>query len=70
LYPLAPIGVGTPLVESLTSYLTRLAHAHGVTVKTLAAVEIASLVDKSAAAARAKFSIDSYHLNGWRGGRP
>jgi hypothetical protein len=51
-------------VESLTSYLTRLAHAHGVTVKTLAAVEIASLVDKSAAAARAKFSIDSYHLNG------
>lgn len=67
LYPLAPIGVGTPLVESLTSYLTRLAHAHGVTVETLAAAEIAPLVDKSAAAARVKFSIDSYHLNGLEG---
>jgi len=28
LYPLKPIGVGTSLVESLTSYITRLAEAH------------------------------------------
>lgn len=67
LYPLAPLGLGTPLVESLTSYLTRLAQAHGVTAETLAAAEIAPLVDKSVAAARAKFSIDSYHLNGLEG---
>lgn len=67
LYPLAPLGLGTPFVESLTSYLTRLAHAHGVTVETLAAAEIAPLVDKSAAAARNKFSIESHHLNGLEG---
>ncbi len=30
LYALEPIGVGTAFVESLTSYLTRLAEAHGV----------------------------------------
>ena len=64
LYPLKPIGVGTGLVESLTSYLTRLAHAHGVTVETLAAAEIAPLANKSAKVARAKFSTDSHNLNG------
>lgn len=32
LYPLTPLGVGTPLVESLTSYLKRLAHAHHLKV--------------------------------------
>ena len=64
LYPLKPIGVGTGLVESLTSYLTRLAHAHGVTVEELAAIEIAPLANKSAKAARAKFSIASHNLNG------
>jgi AraC-like DNA-binding protein len=35
LYPLAPLGVGTPLVESLTSYLKRLAHAHHLKVADL-----------------------------------
>jgi len=29
-YSQEPIGIGTPLVESLTSYLLRLAEAHGV----------------------------------------
>jgi AraC-like DNA-binding protein len=32
LYPLMPQGVGTPHVESLTSYLKRLAHAHHLKV--------------------------------------
>lgn len=32
LYNLAPIGVGTPFVESLTSYLSRLAEAHSVSI--------------------------------------
>lgn len=66
LYPLQPIGLGTGLVECLTSYLTRLAHAHGVTVEELAAVEIAPLVNKSANAARAKFSTASHSLNGMK----
>ena len=35
LHPLAPIGIGTPFVESLTSYVTRLAEVHAVTVSDL-----------------------------------
>lgn len=35
LYRLEPIGIGTPEVESLSSYLNRLAQAHCVTVTTL-----------------------------------
>ncbi|MBD2538639.1 TniQ family protein [Coleofasciculus sp. FACHB-SPT36] len=35
LHHLEPIGVGTPTVESLTSYVTRLAQSHGVFVSTL-----------------------------------
>ncbi len=40
LYSLAPIGIGTPEVESLSSYLNRLAQAHCVTVNTLIAHEL------------------------------
>ena len=32
LYSLKPIGIGTPFVESLTGYVSRLADAHGVSV--------------------------------------
>jgi len=35
LYYLTPIGIGTPLVESLTSYISRLATAHSVLPRTL-----------------------------------
>jgi hypothetical protein len=35
LYPLEPIGVGTPLVESLTGYIARLAEAHCVSTGVL-----------------------------------
>jgi TniQ len=34
LYNIEPIGIGTPLVESLTSYMTRLAVAHSIHVGT------------------------------------
>ena len=37
LYPLPPVGVGTGLIESLTSYITRLAQAHDVSTNTLLA---------------------------------
>lgn len=40
LYALEPIGVGTPFVESLTSYVTRLADAHGVSVGDLVRREL------------------------------
>lgn len=35
-----PIGVGTPHVESLTSYVSRLAVAHSVPTGTLLAIEV------------------------------
>jgi hypothetical protein len=40
LYHLAPIGVGTPVVESLTGYIMRLAHAHNVSTRTLAVEQL------------------------------
>jgi TniQ len=40
LYSLEPIGIGTPEVESLSSYLNRLAQAHCVTVTTLLVHEL------------------------------
>ena len=44
LYFLEPIGVGTPYIESLSSYLTRLAQEHCVTPKKLIMWEIAPLI--------------------------
>ena len=51
LYQLPPIGIGTPNVESLTSYLTRLAVSHTVTVGALLEYEVARLIDKKYGAA-------------------
>ncbi|MBD2415517.1 hypothetical protein FACHB389_20135 [Nostoc calcicola FACHB-389] len=39
-----PIGVGTPHVESLTSYVSRLAVAHSVSTGTLLAIEVGPLI--------------------------
>ena len=44
LYSLTPIGIATPFSESISSYLTRLAEAHCVTLKKLVMAEIAPLV--------------------------
>lgn len=41
LFHLVPFGVGTPRVESLTSYISRLAKAHSVTTGTLVTRDIA-----------------------------
>jgi transcriptional regulator with XRE-family HTH domain len=51
LYQLPPIGIGTPNVESLTSYLTRLASSHTVTVGALLEYEVARLINKKYSAA-------------------
>jgi TniQ len=40
LFSLSPVGIGTPMVESLTGYVTRLAAAHGVIVRRLVESEI------------------------------
>ena len=46
LYSLAPIGVGTPMVESLTGYIVRLAEAHCVSAGLLYWKEIRRLAGK------------------------
>lgn len=46
LYNLEPIGIGTPYTESLTSYVTRLAEAHNVTLGTLIGKEITPILNK------------------------
>jgi hypothetical protein len=46
LYHLPPIGLGTPMVESLTGYVVRLAEAHCVSAGVLYWKEIRLLADK------------------------
>lgn len=47
LYRLEPIGVGTPYVESLISYIMRLANAHCVTLQVLVKKEIFPLYNQT-----------------------
>jgi transcriptional regulator with XRE-family HTH domain len=47
LYHLVPIGIGTPFVESLTSYVSRLAEAHCVTLSSLVTHELLPLYGRS-----------------------
>ena len=46
LYALEPLGMGTSNVESLTSYVTRLAEAHGVSLRTLVIQELLPLLKR------------------------
>ncbi len=46
LYHFSPIGLGTPMVESLTGYIVRLAEAHCVSAGVLYWKEIRALADK------------------------
>lgn len=46
LYNIEPIGIGTPFVESLTSYITRLAEAHCVLTGDLISKVYAPLLNK------------------------
>ncbi|HMR65731.1 MAG TPA: TniQ family protein, partial [Anaerolineae bacterium] len=45
LYHLEPIGIGTAQVESLTSYLNRLARAHSVSARRLAMTEMRAVLE-------------------------
>lgn len=60
LYHLEPIGIGSPLVESLSSYLTRLAHAHLLTVSSMVRYIISPLLTNS------YFSINSTTMNSYK----
>src|SRR6266404_2853111 len=46
LHHLLPVGVGTEYVESLTSYTSRVAHAHDVTLASLFGWEIVPRIDR------------------------
>src|SRR5260370_40255821 len=59
LYSLSPIGIGTPMVESLTGYIARLAEAHCVSSGLLYWKEIKALAGKG--------HIFSFRVTGDRG---
>ena len=59
LYALEPIGMGTPNVESLTSYITRLADAHSVSLRTLAIHELLPLLKRAYLSNRSGDDLDS-----------
>jgi transcriptional regulator with XRE-family HTH domain len=46
LYALEPLGLGTPNIESLTSYVSRLAEAHSVSLRTLVIQELLPLLKR------------------------
>ncbi len=60
LYNLAPLGLNSSLVESLTSYLCRLAYEHHVEVGTLIQYSIASVLGKRYIADDKSRSISSF----------
>ncbi len=60
LYSLAPLGFNSPLVESLTSYICRLAYEHHVEVGTLIQYSIAPVLGKRYIADNKSRSISSF----------
>lgn len=60
LYSLAPLGFNSPLVESLTSYIRRLAYEHHVEVGTLIQYSIAPILGKQYIAEDKSRSISSF----------
>ena len=72
LYPLPPIGIGTPAVESLTGYITRLAAAHAVEAGVLVNSELlprvpytkGALIGDVPSKRPTSFFIGAFPLNG------
>ena len=65
-YPLAPIGVGTPYVESLTSYMSRLTAAHSVTFGSFYEYLIVPTLNKNFLTSRSKLGPASTLLGSLR----
>ena len=66
LYALEPLGVGTPHVESLTSYLARLAEAHCVSLRTLVKQELLPLLKKDYLSNPLGNSLDAFWIEAAR----
>ena len=73
LYPIAPLGVGTGAVESLTGYISRLAAAHAVKTGTLIRHELRSRIPCTKGVwegrvprnfSHCSFYLDAHSLNG------
>jgi hypothetical protein len=62
LYPLQPLGLGTPLVESFTSYIKRLAAIHQVPTGVLLAQELAPSISRYKGPNPQRLSSIFFHL--------
>jgi len=65
LYALEPMGIGTPFVESLTGYVSRLADAHAVSVADLFDGELSTFASKRLLTIRHGFHAQTYGINGF-----
>lgn len=61
LYPVGPVGVGSPMVESLTSYIARLAEAHCVLPSTLLNKELTPFLKRSSAERGKMLRLNSFY---------
>lgn len=66
LYALEPLGVDTPYVESLTSYLARLADAHCISLRTLVKQELSPLLRRDYLSNPLGSSLDSFWIESVR----
>lgn len=66
LYALEPLGVGTPQVESLTSYMARLAESHSVSLRTLVKQELLPLLKQDYLSNASFHCLDSFWVEAAR----
>jgi transcriptional regulator with XRE-family HTH domain len=66
LYALEPLGMDTPYVESLTSYLARLAEAHSVSLRTLVKQELSPFLKRDYLSNPLGSSLDSFWMESVR----
>ena len=66
LYALEPLGMGTPEIESLTSYMVRLAGVHSVSLRTLVFQEVLPLLKCDYLSNPFKNSLDAFWLEAAR----
>jgi transcriptional regulator with XRE-family HTH domain len=66
LYALEPLGMGTPYVECLTSYLARLAEAHCVSLRTLMKQELLPLLGRDYLSNPLGNSLDAFWIEAAR----
>lgn len=66
LYALEPLGVATPYVESLTSYLARLAEAHSVSLRALVKQELLPLLKRDYLSNSSFHCLDSFWVEAAR----